>query len=55
LFIWTQPTWGLIDTGGGYHLRALNFITDHPPSFPSSILLFPLIALPGLILNHSIN
>jgi hypothetical protein len=28
--------------------------SDHPPSFSSSILHFPLIAPPGLILNHSI-
>jgi hypothetical protein len=54
LFIQTQPTWALIDTGGGYHLEALNIISDHFPSFPFSILYFSLIALPGLILNHSI-
>jgi hypothetical protein len=45
---------GLINTGGGYHLGALNIRSDHFPSFPSSILHFPLIALSGLILNHSI-
>jgi hypothetical protein len=55
LFIWTQPTRALIDTGGGYHLRALNFRSDHSPSFPSSILHFPLIAPPSLQLCHSIN
>jgi hypothetical protein len=55
LFIRTQPTWALIDTGRGYHLGALNFGSDHSSSFPSSILAFPLIALLGLILNHSIN
>jgi hypothetical protein len=38
LFIRTQPTWALIDTGGGYHLGALNFRSDHSSSFPSSIL-----------------
>jgi hypothetical protein len=48
LFIWTQPTWALIDTGGGYHLKAPNIRSDHSPSFPSSILHFPLIALPDL-------
>jgi hypothetical protein len=36
------------DTGGGYHLEALNFRLDHSSSFPSSILPFPLIAPPGL-------
>jgi hypothetical protein len=34
----------LTDTGGGYHLRALNFISDHSSSFPSSILYTPIIA-----------
>jgi hypothetical protein len=38
----------------GYHLGALNFRSDHSSSFPSSILHFPLIAPPSLILNHSI-
>jgi hypothetical protein len=47
LFIRTQPTRALIDTGGGYHLEALNFRSDHLSSFPSSILLFPLIAPPS--------
>jgi hypothetical protein len=54
LFIQTQPTQALIDTGEGYHLKALNIRSDHSPFFPSSILHFPLIAPPGLILNHSI-
>jgi hypothetical protein len=44
LFIQTQPMRALIDTGGGYHLGALNIISDHSSSFPSSILHFPLIA-----------
>jgi hypothetical protein len=48
LFIRTQPTWALIDTGGGYHLEALNIRSCHSPSFRSSILHFPLIAPPGL-------
>jgi hypothetical protein len=37
----------------GYHLEALNFISDHSSSFPSSILHSSLIAPLGLILNHS--
>jgi hypothetical protein len=48
LFIRIQPTWALTYTGGGYHLGALNIRSDHSPSFPSSILHFLLIALPGL-------
>jgi hypothetical protein len=48
LFIQTKPMRALIGTGGGYHLEALNIRSDHSPSFPSSILHFPLIAPPGL-------
>jgi hypothetical protein len=48
LFIRTQPTRTLIDTGGGYHLKALNIRSNHSPSFPSSILHFLLMAPPGL-------
>jgi hypothetical protein len=48
LFIQTQPTWSLTDTGGGYHLGALNIRSDHSHSFLFSILSFPLIAPPGL-------
>jgi hypothetical protein len=44
LFNWAQSTWALTDTGGGYHLGALNFRSNHSSSFPSSILPFPLIA-----------
>jgi hypothetical protein len=55
LFIQTQPTRTLIDTGGGYHLGALNIRSDHSSSFPSSILHFLLITPPGLQLCHSIN
>jgi hypothetical protein len=36
------------DTGGGYHLGALNFRSDHSHSFSSSILPFFLIAPPSL-------
>jgi hypothetical protein len=55
LFNRAQPTWALINTGGGYHLEALNIRSDHSPSFPSSILYFPLIAPPGLQLYHSFD
>jgi hypothetical protein len=55
MFIRTQPTWALTNTGGGYHLGAPNIRSGHSPSFPSSILYFPLIAPPGLQLCHSIN
>jgi hypothetical protein len=48
LFNMAHPTRALIDTGGGYHLGALNIRSDHSSSFPSSILHFPLIAPPGL-------
>jgi hypothetical protein len=48
LFIQTQPMWALTDTGGGYHLGAPNFRSNHSPSFPSSILPFPIIAPLGL-------
>jgi hypothetical protein len=48
LFIRTQPTWALTDTGGRYHLGALNFRLDHSRSFPPSILPFPRIAPPSL-------
>jgi hypothetical protein len=55
LFIRTQPTRALIDTGGVYHLGALNIRLGLSHSFPSSILYFPLIALPSLQLCRSIN
>jgi hypothetical protein len=48
LFNMAQPVRALIDTGGGYHLEALNIRSDHSPSSPSNILHFPLIAPPGL-------
>jgi hypothetical protein len=48
LFNRAQLTWALTNTGGGYHLGGLNFRLDHSPSFPSNVLPFPLIALPGL-------
>jgi hypothetical protein len=51
VLVHSDPT----DTGGGYHLGALNFRSDHSSPFPSSIFYFPLIASPGLQLNHSIN
>jgi hypothetical protein len=55
LFIWTQSTRALIDTGRSYHLEALNIRSDHSPSFPSSILHFLRIAPPGLQLFHSFD
>jgi hypothetical protein len=48
LFIQAHPMRALDDLGGGYHLGSLNIRSDHSPSFPSSILHFPLIARPGL-------
>jgi hypothetical protein len=48
LFIRTQPTRAIINTGGGYHLEALNIRSEHSPSFPSNILHFPLIVPSGL-------
>jgi hypothetical protein len=53
LFIRTQRMWALNDTGGGYHLGALNIRSDHSSSFLSSILYFPLIAPRGLQLCHA--
>jgi hypothetical protein len=55
LFNRAQPMCALIDTGKSYHLGAPNIRSDHSSSFPSSILHFPLIAPPDLILNHSTN
>jgi hypothetical protein len=55
LFNRAQPTWSLIDTGGGYHLEALNLISNHSSSFTSSILSFPLFAPPGLQLCNSFD
>jgi hypothetical protein len=46
LFNIAQPVRALIDTGGGYQLEAPNVRSDHSPSFPTSILHFPLIAHP---------
>jgi hypothetical protein len=55
LFIQTQSTWSLIDTGGGYHLEVLSLWSRPLSTFPSSILHFPLIALPGLQLCKPLN
>jgi hypothetical protein len=48
LFNKAQSTQALIDTGGGYHLEAPNFRSDHSSSFPSNILPILLFAPPGL-------
>jgi hypothetical protein len=55
LFIQTQPMHASTDTGGGYHLGALNFRSDHSPSFPYSILPFSLIARPNLQLCQNFD
>jgi hypothetical protein len=55
LLIQTQPMQALTDTGGGYHLGAPNFRSDHSSSFPSSILPFYLISPPGLQLCQYLN
>jgi hypothetical protein len=49
LFIQTQSTRALIDTGGGYHLGAPNLRSIPLSTFPSSILHFPLTTPPGFI------
>jgi hypothetical protein len=54
LFNKAQPTWALIDTGGGYHLEALNIKSDHSPSFPSSILHFR-VSFNSYNINAQIN
>jgi hypothetical protein len=55
LFNRAQPMRALIDIGGGYRLGAPNIISDHSPSFPSSILYFPLITPPCLQLCQSFD
>jgi hypothetical protein len=55
LFIRTQPMRALTDTSGGYQLGAPNIRSCHFPSFPSSILYFPLITPPGLQLCQSFD
>jgi hypothetical protein len=49
LFNRAQPTWVLIDIGGGYHLQSSKLTTDLSPTFPSDILHFPLVSPLGLI------
>jgi hypothetical protein len=55
LFIRAQLAWAFIDTGGSYHPGALNLRSRPLSTYRSSILHFPLIALPDHILNNSIN
>jgi hypothetical protein len=55
LFIQTHTMRSITDTGGGYHLGALNFRSDHSPSLPSSIHPFTLIAPPGLQICQNLN
>jgi hypothetical protein len=55
LFIQTQLTRALINTGRGYHLGAPNIRSDHSSSFSSSILYFPVIAPPDLQLCQPFN
>jgi hypothetical protein len=43
-----QPTWSLIDTCGGYHLRSSEYENRPLSTFPSGILHFLLVAPPGL-------
>jgi hypothetical protein len=43
-----QPTWSLIDTGGGYHLRSSEYENIPLSTFPSGTLHFPLVAPPSL-------
>jgi hypothetical protein len=52
LFLRAQPTQSLIDTGRGYHLRSSEHENKPHSNFPSGILHFPLVDMPGLILCH---
>jgi hypothetical protein len=52
LFLRAQPTWSLIDTGEGYHLRSSEHENRPLSPFPSGILQFPLVAPPGIKLWH---
>jgi hypothetical protein len=55
VFIQTQLMRTLNDTGGGYHLEALNIRSDHSSPFPSSILYFLLITPPDLQLYQAFD
>jgi hypothetical protein len=52
LFIQTKPTRALTDAGGAYHIWSSELTTDLSLTFPFGILHFPLVALPGVNLNH---
>jgi hypothetical protein len=43
-----QPTWSLIDIGGGYHLQSSEYENSPLSPFPSGILHFSLVAPPAL-------
>jgi hypothetical protein len=45
----------LIDTGGSYQIQSSQHENRPLSPFPSNILHFPLIALPGLILCHNLK
>jgi hypothetical protein len=42
----------LTDTGGGYNLEGVSLPHTDSPTFPTSCLPFPIVALPGLHFNQ---
>jgi hypothetical protein len=51
-FSWGPTEQSLIDTGGGYNLGGAGSPHTHSPTFPTSYLPFPLVALPDLHFNQ---